>query len=108
MFASLNQQDMMCRMFGETLAGLPLDGETGDLLASSGGSGLPKLFTYVRYNAELTRRGLDNLGLTNIQPNDVKRMDSVRHIDELAALGRAVATSQVRAAHFERHLVSAD
>jgi hypothetical protein len=102
--AALNQQDLLCRMFGETLAGPPLDGETGDLLASGGGSGLAKLFTYVRYNAELTRRGLDSLGLPDMRPEDVRLMDSVRHMDKLTALGRAVATTQVRAAHFERHL----
>jgi len=106
MFATLNQQDLMCRMFGETLAGPPLDGETGDLLASGPGSGLPKLFTYVRYNAELTRRGLDDLGLPGVQPADVQRLDGVSHIADLVTLGRAVARSQVRAAHFERHLAN--
>ncbi len=104
MYAALNEQDLSCRMFGETLAGPVLDGECGDLLASGGGSGLPKLFTYVRYNAELTRRGLDKLGLSSLRPDDVRLMDSVRHMDQLAALGRAVAAAEVRAAHFERHL----
>jgi hypothetical protein len=107
MFAALNEQDLMCRMFGETLMGLPLDGEIGDLLAPDG-SGLPKLFTYIRYNAELTRRGLDNLGLSAMQPDDVKRLDSVLHKDDLVALGRAVAISQVRRAHFEKHLPQDD
>jgi hypothetical protein len=107
MFASLNQQDLMCRMLGETLAGPPLDGEIGDLVGDSGERGLPKLFTYVRYNAELTRRGLDALGLTGIKPEGVRRMDSVRHAEDLRALGCEVAKSQVRASHFERHYVQA-
>jgi hypothetical protein len=106
MFASLNQQDLLCRVFGETLAGPPLDGEVGDLVAATnGGSGLPPLFTYVRYDAELTRRGLHSLGLSALQPRDVQRMDGVRHMADLATLGRAVAAAQVRPAHFERHPV---
>ena len=103
-FAALNQQDLACRMFGETLAGPMLDGEVGDLLAANGGGGLPPLFTYVRYNAELTRRGLDALGLPDLNPGDVQRMDSIRHLDSLAALGRAAAEAQVRPEHFRRHL----
>lgn len=97
MYSSLNGQDLMCRMFGDTRAGPPLDGEVGDLL---GGSGLPRLFTYVRYNADLTRGGLDALGLADISAAEVQRLDGVRHMDALRTLGRAVAAAQVRAEHF--------
>jgi hypothetical protein len=31
----------------------------------------PKIFRYVRYNAELTRMGLDQLGCGNIEPQQV-------------------------------------
>lgn len=98
MYSSLNGQDLMCRMFGDTRAGLPLDGEVGDLL---GGSGLAPLFTYLRYNADLSRRGLDALGLQNIAAADVQRLDGVQHMDALGALGRAVAAAQVQSAHFD-------
>ena len=98
MYSGLNNQDMMCRMFGDTRAGPPLDGEVGAML---GGAGLPRLFTYVRYNAELTRRGLDALGLPGIAAADVQRLDGVRHLDALGALGRAVAAAQVRPEHFD-------
>jgi hypothetical protein len=104
MFASLNEQDLMCRLFGETLAGPPLDSETGDLVRPNSRSGLPKLFSYVRYNAELTRRGLDRLGLTTLQPEKLSRIDGVQHIDDLTTVGRAAASGQVQAAHFERHI----
>ena len=104
MFAALNQQDTACRMFGATLAGPPLDGELGAMLESEGGSGLPPLFTYVRYNVELTRAGLDALGLPAVRPRDVQRLDCIRVMDELAQLGRAAAAAQVRSGHFERHL----
>lgn len=96
-YAALNQQDLMCRMFGDARAGPPLDGEVGDML---GGSGLPRLFTYVRYNAELTRGGLDGLGLPGIAAADVQRLDGVAHMDALGELGRAVAAQQVRGDHF--------
>jgi patatin-like phospholipase/acyl hydrolase len=99
MLASLNEQDLLCRVFGNCLAGDPLDREVGDL---TGGQGpvQPKLFTYVRYNAELTRSGLDALGLKNIEPKAVQALDSVAHIAELQALGKAVA-GKVQAAHFD-------
>ena len=98
MLSSLNGQDLMCRMFGRTRAGPPLDGEVGDLL---GGSGLPPLFTYVRYNADLTRRGLDALGLQDINAADVQRLDGVAHMEALERLGRAAAAVQVQAGHFD-------
>ena len=54
MFAALNEQDFLCRVFGKCLAGNSLDREVGDMIGKSGPY-LPKLFTYLRYNAELTR-----------------------------------------------------
>lgn len=99
MLASLNEQDLLCRVFGACRAGDPLDSEVGDLIGGQGPVN-PKLFTYVRYNAELTRGGLDALGLAHIQPEDVQALDSVAHIAELQTLGKAVA-GRVQAAHFE-------
>lgn len=105
-FAALNQQDLMCRMFGATLAGESLDSEVGSLVDPSGdagASGLPPLFSYVRYNAELTRAGLGALNLAEIQTASIQRMDSVLHIDDLRRVGVA-ASAQVRPEHFIRHL----
>ena len=99
MLASLNEQDLLCRVFGKCLAGDPLDREVGDLIGGQGPV-QPKLFTYVRYNAELTRGGLDALGLKNIEPKAVQALDSVAHIAELQALGKAVA-GKVQATHFD-------
>ena len=53
MYAALNEQDMLCRVFGDCRHGDPLDREVGDLRGARGPVE-PKLFTYVRYNAELT------------------------------------------------------
>jgi uncharacterized protein len=59
-----------------------------------------KLFTYARYNAELSRDGLDALGLEHINPVHVQQMDSVDHIGELQQVGRTLAEQKVKAEHF--------
>ncbi|MBC7944351.1 MAG: patatin-like phospholipase family protein [Burkholderiales bacterium] len=97
MLAALNEQDMLCRVFGKCLAGDVLDRELGDLCAARGPVE-PKLFTYVRYNAELTRAGLDALGLNDIAPETVQKLDSVEYVRDLQRVGRAVAERSVRAA----------
>jgi len=99
MYAALNEQDFLCRTFGTCLAGDPLDREVGDMIGRKGPV-MPKLFTYLRYNAELSREGLDGLGLTNIKPEDVQQLDSVEHIGELQQVGRAVVEKKVRPEHF--------
>ncbi len=99
MYAALNEQDMLCRIFGKCLAGDVLDREVGDLIGAKGPVGPGKLFTYVRYNAELTRSGLDALGLHDIDPKDVQQLDSVAHIPELQRIGQAVAERKVKVEH---------
>jgi hypothetical protein len=101
MGAALNEQDFLCRVFGKCLAGDVLDREIGDVIGQ-GIKDAPKLFTYVRYNAELSRAGLDALGLQQIKPEHVQQMDSVDHISEMQEVGRAVAAQKVQAAHFTR------
>ena len=76
-----------------------LDRELGDVIGQ-GIKDVPKLFTYARYNAELSRPGLDALGLEHINPGNVQQMDSVDHISEMQEVGRAVAKERVKAAHF--------
>jgi hypothetical protein len=99
MFAALNEQDFLCRTFGDCLAGDPLDREVGDMIGMSGPV-QPKLFTYVRYNAELTRDGLDALGLPDIEPKNVQKLDSTDYIEELQRVGRAVVEKKVEPKHF--------
>ena len=100
MYAALNEQDTLCRVFGKCLAGDELDREIGNLVGAKGPVGPSKLFTYMRYNAELTREGLDALGLNDIDPKDVQKLDSVRNIDELQRVGKAVAERKVKLEHF--------
>jgi len=99
MAAALHEQDFLCRIFGKCLAGDLLDREIGTVIGQ-GIPNVPKLFTYARYNAELSREGLDALGLEHINPVHVQQMDSVDHIGEMQEVGRAVAEQKVKAEHF--------
>jgi len=99
MYAALNEQDMLCRVFGDCRHGAQIDRELGTLIGAKGPVE-PKLFRYVRYNAELTREWLQAHGLDDVEPRDVQRLDSTAHMDELARIGRCVA-GQVEAEHFE-------
>ena len=83
MAAASTQQDFLCRVHGKCLHGAPIDHEVHDLITGEdggpsgiirvldpgSGSSVPvqKLFTYVRYNVDLTRRGLDSLGISDIR-----------------------------------------
>jgi len=101
MFAALNEQDLLCRVFGDCRAGDLLDREVGDVRGSAGPlAPEQKLFTYLRYNAELTREGLDALGCGNIKPETVQKLDSVDGIPDLRTVGRAVVEKKVREDHF--------
>jgi predicted acylesterase/phospholipase RssA len=98
MFAALNEQDLLCRVIGDCRNGDELDREVGDLIGAHGPVD-PKLFTYVRYNAELTGDWLREHGLAHIEPRHVQALDSTAHMSELQEVGRAVAR-QVRPEHF--------
>jgi uncharacterized protein len=97
-YAALNEQDLLCRVFGRCRHGAAIDLEVGDLMH---GQGLPteRLFSYVRYNTDLSRRGLDDLGLHDVVPEEVQRLDSVQHVGDLRRVGRAAARDVV-AEHF--------
>lgn len=99
MFAALNEQDLLCRVFGKCLAGNTLDREIGDLIGAKGPVS-PRLFTYLRYNAELTPQGLAALGLSDIKPENVQKLDSVQYIADLQRIGQAVAQKKISLDHF--------
>jgi hypothetical protein len=71
----------------------------GDDLADPRGIVPAKDFTYVRYDPSLTRDGLDELGLTGIQPEEVLPLTSGANLDKLQAVGQAYAKN-VNLAHF--------
>jgi hypothetical protein len=99
MAAALHEQDFLCRVFGKCLAGDLLDREIGNVIGE-GIRDVPKLFTYARYNAELSREGLDALGLPHIEPLHVQQMDSIDYVSEMQEVGRALAEQKVKPEHF--------
>ena len=58
----------------------------------------------MRYNAELTDEGLAALGLPDIKPKNVQKLDSLEHITDLQRIGRAVAAKKVNVEHFQSFL----
>jgi patatin-like phospholipase/acyl hydrolase len=108
MLAASTEQDVLCRVFGRTRCGDRIDREIDDLIAP--GQALPagrmpwpvypKLFTYMRYNVELTVDGLGALGVPHITPAHVQQLDSVKYISELQEVGQAVGRKRVSVEHF--------
>lgn len=96
--SSVAQQDLLCRVFGRCLCGPTIDDEVGDLIDSAP-LGDRNLFTYVRYDTPLDRRGLDRLGLYDVEPDAVGAIDAVDHIDDLSRAGRALADRVVDVDH---------
>lgn len=106
MNAASAEQDFLCRVFGNCVWGEPLDREIGDMCSTQGslcgGPAKEKLFTYVRYNAELTHDGLEKLGVGHIAPEDVQKLDSTAGLDNLKQIGEAVGSLHVKPKHFEK------
>jgi hypothetical protein len=116
MYAIANEQDINCRTVGRCTYGPWIDGELFDMTcrdAQPGCNGgtwlqaphrsldddLGRAFLYARYNADLSREGLDLMGFKQMQPEDVQKLDSVDHMDDLLAVG-SKAGEQVDVAHF--------
>jgi patatin-like phospholipase/acyl hydrolase len=99
-YAALNEQDFLCRIFGDCLTGPPLDSEVGDLKREPSPAGT-NLFSYMRFNAELSEQGLQQLGLHGIRPENVQMLDSIDHIDDLMRIGQTVAQTQLEPHHFD-------
>lgn len=96
--------DMTCRMVGECRHGAQIDSEFGDMI-HLGADNLnwtgPKLFTYLRYDLDITQAGLNALGLNNIKAVHVQMMDSIEYIDEIRQFGIRYAEQHVDSKHFE-------
>jgi len=94
MSAACDGWDMACRTVGKCRFGAPIDSEFGDMVAvDNGDSG--RLFSYVRYDPDVTRSGLDALGLTQVDAEHVRLMDSTDHIPEIQKVGAGFAARHV-------------
>jgi patatin-like phospholipase/acyl hydrolase len=103
MLAALMQQDALCRVFGRCLVGGEIDSELADLKGGRDPGGR-ELFTYLRYNADLSAAGLSALGLGRLDSTQLRRLDSVGSIADLEAVGRAVVERDLRAEHYRPFL----
>lgn len=101
-YANIVEQDKMCRLLGNCLVGDELDGEIGDLI----GTRAPlerKLFTYARYNVDLTRKALKRINCEHLADLPLELLDGVNLIEPLREVGRAIAHDRVSIDHFAKH-----
>jgi uncharacterized protein len=61
-------------------------------------------FLCARFDPDLSRAGLNALGLGAIKPADVEAMDAVANIDEMQEVGRAYANKWVEMMSFKAFL----
>jgi uncharacterized protein len=100
MSAASAEQDILCRSFGNCLCGDEIDMEIGDLINIQGPT-QSKLFTYMRYNTELTQKGLEEIGVLDVEPKHLWAMDNIEHIEALDRVGQIAAKQKVQAEHFK-------
>ncbi|HEY9086337.1 MAG TPA: patatin-like phospholipase family protein [Candidatus Tyrphobacter sp.] len=104
MRAATVEQDLLCRVFGKHRASDDLDSEIGSLQGLQAPVS-EKLFTYARYNVELSDENIaNNLHLDGIRGKDVQPLDGIDHLDALQAVGNAAAQRAVSLADFEGFL----
>lgn len=106
MYGAQVDQDINCRMVGRCVYGDIIDRELGDLIPKDeNGKTIPlsqdmdRAFLYARYNADLSGPWLSKMGLGDIDPAEVSRLDSVDYVDDLRRIGRKVG-EEVKLEHF--------
>jgi hypothetical protein len=83
-------QDMVCRSLARARAGASIDSEFGSRLNELSPIG-KNLFTYVRYDGDLSDDALAAFGLTSARDRKrLRKLDAVDAIPQLQALGRSV------------------
>ncbi len=96
--------DMACRTIGECRFGGHIDNEFGNGMEPVQ-STIPKQFAYIRYDPDVTTKGLAELGLVpGIKPENVQLMDSVAYIGDIRRVGEAFAERHVSTLHFKNFL----
>ena len=93
MFASGEEVDLQCRCFAKVLAGLPIDSEVGDLIHTPT-IGTPH-YSYMRFNAILTRKGLAPFGCDNLLEKTNFHLDDISSLNACATVGNAIADKMI-------------
>jgi len=99
MYAAQVDQDINCRMVGRCVYGAPIDRELGDLVVPDNAGDQGRAFRYARYDADLSAKGLDTLGVKGAIPEKVQQLDAIDQLETLVTIGQAVA-SRVDRKHF--------
>jgi len=109
-------QDINCRIFGRCTYGDFIDRELRDLTCRDAGfectveerqeaehtsldRDLGRAFLYARYNADLSREGLNALGCSQMDPEKVQKLDAVDQMDNLLQIGLN-AGEKIKLEHF--------
>jgi hypothetical protein len=93
-------QDLLCRSLGRCRAGRQIDREFGSRLDATGVSGA-NLFTYVRYDADLSDEALRKFGVKDpAQRKRLRKLDAVNEVPLLQQLGRHAAAGIDLDRHF--------
>jgi hypothetical protein len=88
MYGSLVDQDINCRTVGRCTFGAHLDREIQDLVPPIPlSTDLNRRFLYARYNADLSREGLTQLGFPEVDPASIQKLDAVENMDALLKIG---------------------
>lgn len=99
MYTSAVEQDLMCRSFGRVVAGDVIDSEVG-ALSGNAPIGGKALYTYARYNADLSPRGLGALGLY-YDKQVTFSLDCLDSIEACIEVGARLAARCVMSEHFD-------
>lgn len=93
-------QDLLCRSMARCRNGRPIDREFGARLYAQGVAGA-NLFTYVRYDADLSDNALKVLGIKRKKHRErVRKLDAVDQLPTLKRIGRHAASAVDLEAHF--------
>jgi hypothetical protein len=105
-------QDINCRAIGRCVFGESVDRELGDMIPRERDplDGTPvaldadcgRRFLYARYNPDVSRLGLNALGLARVDPYHVQALDQIDHMDEMRDVGQAYADKFVDMTPFRR------
>lgn len=99
MFSGTTEQDLLCRSFAEVRAGAAIDSEVGTMMNATPIGGRA-LFSYARYNADLSARGLAEAGFSRYEKASFA-IDSLAAVQPCVDIGRHVASEHVKASDFE-------
>jgi predicted acylesterase/phospholipase RssA len=106
LYAMQVDQDINCRTIGRCTYGANIDRELKFMIPmDTDGKIIPitnntsRHFLYARYNADLSKEGLEAVGLNHIDSDHVREMDSVKYIDELREVGKKTS-EQISMDHF--------